>query len=112
MDLGPCTSFLPWDPETQDLKIVFSRKTLETQDLNILIGSETLKTQDFKILIVARPWKPRTLTRAPLGGIFRAPPLVFLRYLLNRCMYHRQTCSTLSPYIFTHCVKNLKSRVS
>ena len=54
------------------------------------------------------------LTRAPLGGggLFRAPPLVFLRYLLNRCSYHRQTCSTLSPNIFTHCVKILKSRVS
>ena len=55
------------------------------------------------------------LTRAPLGGgggLFRAPPLVFLRYLLNRCRYHRQTCSTLSPNIFTHCVKILKSRVS
>ena len=46
------------------------------------------------------------------GGLFRAPPLVFLRYLLNRCRYHRQTCSTLSPNIFTHCVKILKSRVS
>ena len=46
------------------------------------------------------------------GGLFRAPPLVFLRYLLNRCSYHRQTCSTLSPNIFTHCVKILKSRVS
>ena len=39
------------------------------------------------------------LTRAPLGGLFRAPPppLVFLRYLLNGCRYHRQTCSSLSP---------------
>ena len=50
------------------------------------------------------------LTRAPLGGYFE-PPLVFLRYLLNRCRYHRQTCSTLSPNIFTHCVKILKFRV-
>ena len=48
----------------------------------------------------------------PTGGLFRAPPLVFVRYLLNRCRYHRQTCSTLSPNIFTHCVKILKSRVS
>ena len=46
------------------------------------------------------------------GGYFEPPPLVFLRYLLNRCRYHRQTCSTLSPNIFTHCVKILKSRVS
>ena len=61
MDLGPCTSFLPWTLETQDLKIVLCRKTLETQDLKILICSETLKTQDLKILIVPRPWKPRTL---------------------------------------------------
>ena len=45
------------------------------------------------------------------GGLFRAPPLVFLRYLLNRCRYHRQTCSTLSPNIFTHFVKILNSRV-
>ena len=55
----------------------------------------------------------RGLTRAPLGGgLFRAPPLVFLRYLLNSYRYHRQTCSTLSPNIFTHCVKILKSRLS
>ena len=54
------------------------------------------------------------LTRAPLGGLFRAPPppIAFLRYLLNQCRYHHQTCSTLSPNIFTHCVKILKSRVS
>ena len=53
------------------------------------------------------------LTRAPLGGLFRAPPpLVFLRYLLNQCRYHHQTCSTLSPNNFTHCVKILRSRVS
>ena len=45
------------------------------------------------------------------GGLFRAPPLVFLQYLLNQCMYHHQTCSTLSPNNFTHCVKILKSRV-
>ena len=52
------------------------------------------------------------LSRAPLGGgLFRAPPpLVFLRYLLNQCRYHHQTCSTLSPNNFTHCVKILKSR--
>ena len=46
------------------------------------------------------------------GGAISSPPLVFLRYLLNRCRYHRQTCSTLSPNIFTLCVKILKSRVS
>ena len=56
------------------------------------------------------------LTRAPLGGggggLFRAlPPLVFLRFLLNQCRYHHQTCSTLSPNNFTHCVNILKSRV-
>ena len=45
------------------------------------------------------------------GGLFRAPPLVFLRYLLNQCRYHHQTCSTLSPNNFTHFVKILKSRV-
>ena len=45
------------------------------------------------------------------GGLFRAPPLVFLRYLPNQCRYHHQTCSTLSPNNFTHCVKILKSRV-
>ena len=61
-----------------------------------------------------RPPAVRGLTRAPLGGgLFRAPPpLVFLWYLLNRYRYHRQTCSTLSPNIFTHCVKILKFRVS
>ena len=46
------------------------------------------------------------------GGYFEPPPpLVFLRYLLNQCRYHHQTCSTLSPNNFTHCVKILKSRV-
>ena len=54
-----------------------------------------------------------SLTRAPLGGgAILSPPLVFLRYLLNQCRYHHQTCSTLSPNNFTHCVKILKSRVS
>ena len=52
------------------------------------------------------------LTRAPLGGgAISSPPLVFLRYLLNQCRYHHQTCSTLSPNYFTHCVKILKFRV-
>ena len=50
------------------------------------------------------------------GGLsflsFRAPPLVFLKHLLNQCRYHHQTCSTLSPNKFTYCVKILKSRVS
>ena len=47
----------------------------------------------------------------PTGGAISSPPLVFLRYLLNQCRYHHQTCSTLSPNNFTHCVKILKSRV-
>ena len=34
-----------------------------------------------------------------------------MRYLLNRCRYHHQTCSTLSPNNLTHGVKILKSRV-
>ena len=46
------------------------------------------------------------------GGAISSPPLVFLRYLLNQCRYHHQTCSTLSPNIFTYFVKILKSRVS
>ena len=45
------------------------------------------------------------------GGAISSPPLVFLRYLLNQCRYHHQTCSTLSPNNFTHCIKILKSRV-
>ena len=45
------------------------------------------------------------------GGAISSPPLVFLRYILNQCRYHHQTCITLSPNIFTHCVKILKSRV-
>ena len=61
-----------------------------------------------------RIWVPgltfSSLTRAPLGGYFEPPPP--LRYLLNQCRYQHQTCSTLSPNIFTHCVKILKSRVS
>ena len=59
-----------------------------------------------------RPPAVRRLTRAPLGGISSPPPLVFLRYLLNLCRYHYKTCSTLTPNIFTHCVKILKFRVS
>ena len=51
--------------------------------------------------------------RRPTGGaISSPPPLVFPRYLLNECRYHHQTCSTLSPNNFTHCIKILKSRVS
>ena len=74
MDLGPCTSFLPWDsgnpgpqnsvmpqyhgnPGPQDLDMQWdpenpgpqyfdSRKTLETQDIRIWICGETLETQD------------------------------------------------------------------
>ena len=53
-----------------------------------------------------------TVNPRPTGGAISSPPLVFLRYLLNRCRYHRQSCSTLSPNIFTHCVKILKSRVT
>ena len=48
----------------------------------------------------------------PTRGLFRAHTLVFLRYLLNQCRYHHQTCSTLSPNNFTHCAKMLRSRVS
>ena len=33
------------------------------------------------------------------------PPLVFLRYLLNKCKYLRQTFSILSRINFTHYVK-------
>ena len=74
MDLGPCTSFLPWDsgnpgpqncvmpqdpgnPGPQDFDMQWdpenpgpqnfdSRKTLETQDLKIWICGEILETQD------------------------------------------------------------------
>ena len=74
MDLGPCTSFLPWDsgnpgpqncvmpqdpgnpgpqyfdmqwdPENPGPQNFDSRKTLETQDLKIWICGETLETQD------------------------------------------------------------------
>ena len=56
--------------------------------------------------------RPCVLNPRPTGGgLFRAPPLVFLWYLLNQCRYLHQTCSTLSPNNFTHCVKILKSRV-
>ena len=60
MDLGPCTSFLPWDsgnpghqncvmpqdPGNPGPQKFDSRKTLETQDLKIWICGETLETQD------------------------------------------------------------------
>ena len=60
MDLGPCTSLLPWDsgnPGPQNCVMpqdpgnpgphnFDSRKTLETQDLKIWICGETLETQD------------------------------------------------------------------
>ena len=75
------------------------------------IGDENVMRLSSKNTVSASQQK--LLTRAPLGGgAISSPPLVFLRYLLNRCRYHRQTCSTLSPNIFTHCVKILKSRVS
>ena len=47
-------------------------------------------------------WNMNSINPRPTGGggLFRAPPLVFLRYLLNWCRYYRQTCSTLSPNIF------------
>ena len=41
----------------------------------------------------------RQVNPRPTGGYFE-PPLVFLRYHLNQCRYHRQTCSTLSLYFF------------
>ena len=75
MDLGPCTSFLPWDsgnPGPQHCVIpqdpgnpgpqnFDSRKTLETQDLKIWICGETLETQDpeprnFDASRLKRPW--------------------------------------------------------
>ena len=60
MDLGPCTSFLPWDsgnpgpqncvmpqdPGNPGPQNFDSRKSLETQDLKIWICGETLETQD------------------------------------------------------------------
>ena len=75
------------------------------------------QSQFKKIILSETPCRYGTcyLTRAPLvgGGAISSPPLIFLRYLLNQCRYHHQTCSTLSPpNIFTHCVKILKSRVS
>ena len=60
---------------------------------------------------IAAPGRARVNQRPTAGGAISSPPLVFLRYLLNQCRYHDQTCSTLSPNIFTHCVKILKSRV-
>ena len=55
----------------------------------------------------ANPWILRAASvcgtkfnpRPTGGGYFEPPPLVFLRYLLNQCRYHHQTCSTLSPNI-------------
>ena len=35
-------------------------------------------------------------------GDYFEPPLVFLRYLLNQCSHHHQTCSTLSRNNFTY----------
>ena len=61
MDLGPCTSFLPWDSGNPGPQNCDMPQDPGTQDLKILICSETLETQDLKILTVARPWKPRTL---------------------------------------------------
>ena len=78
-------------------------------------GTFCLQVNDYLPTVPAHCSHPGTvITRAPLGGGYfePPPPLVFLRYLLNRCRYHRQTCRTLSPNIFTHCVKILKSRVS
>ena len=60
MDLGPCTSFLPWDsgsPEPKNCDMqrdpgnpgpqnFDSRKTLETQDIKIGICDGTLETQN------------------------------------------------------------------
>ena len=75
MDLGPCTSFLPWDsgnpgpqncvmpqdPGNPGPQNCDSRKTLETQDLKIWIYGETLETQDpepqnFDASRLKRPW--------------------------------------------------------
>ena len=61
MDLGPCTSFLPWDSGNPGPQNFDSRKTLETQDLKIWICGETLETQDpepqnFDFPRLKRPW--------------------------------------------------------
>ena len=85
-----------------DMSFYMSEKNIRKRFIDLM----RLTWERFALFIV---W---ALTRAPLGGgLFRAPPLVFLRYLLNQCRYHHQTCSTLSPNNFTHCVKILKSRV-
>ena len=85
--------------------------------LAVIGGSSLAKLVGQKVILAdcscAITMKIGLLTRAPLGrgAISSPPPLVFLRYLPNQCRYHHQTCSTLSPNNFTHCVKILKSRV-
>ena len=82
-----------------------------------LIGINQLRKQTVYYLTFDNLWSLNLYPQikyypAPhWGGLFRAPPLVFLRYLPNQCRYHHQTCSTLSPNNFTHCVRILKSRV-
>ena len=77
------------------------------------IHSRILGSQGPMTSINFRIQSPQLLNPRPTGGggYFEPPPLVFLRYLLNQCRYHHQTCSTLSPNNFTHCIKILKSRV-
>ena len=113
-----------WPKHKIEMQIIYDGRKVQvwefvSQGLNI--GKWSTGKHCDGVAFVKKKWKllcqeggtfpnPR-----PTGGegLFRAPPpLVFLRYLLNRCRYHRQTCSTLSPNIFTHCVKILKSRVS
>ena len=86
--------------------------TLRWARFTLGIAISDLLTENLSGRWISSPVTNKVNPRPTGGGLFRAPPLVFLRYLLNRCRYHRQTCSTLSPNIFTHCVKILKSRVS
>ena len=72
----------------------------------------TVQTSRRQCLLVAIPTVFRDDLRDDIlnpcptgGGGYFEPPLVFLRYLLNQCKYHHQTCSTLSPSNSTHCVK-------
>ena len=52
------------------------------------------------------------LTRAPLGGAISSPPSRFLAISSKPLQVSPPNLQSLSPNIFTHCVKILKSRVS